>query len=122
MIFYGLTQQKYIYRLHLTVEDEATIYNWFVEFYCGRKNLSNKFREGRPRTDVFQAIVDVVRQMIEMDRYLYYREIATLDITMKQKHSMLREHWAVGKVCCRWISYDLTEAERRFVWIGARKF
>ena len=31
---------------------KAMIYNQLKEFYCGRKNLSDKVRKGRPRSPV----------------------------------------------------------------------
>ncbi|GBP58648.1 hypothetical protein EVAR_38109_1 [Eumeta japonica] len=51
------------------------IYNWFTEFKCGRVNLSDEFRDGRPSTAVNNKNIDAVRCMIETDRHVTYLEI-----------------------------------------------
>lgn len=122
MIYYdflcGLTQQQCIDRLHLAVGDKApsnaTVYNWFTEFKRGRTNVSDKFREGRPRTAVVPANIDAVKQMIEMDRHATYREIeASLGINVKQIHLILHKHLGVRKLCSRWIPHNLTDAQKK---------
>ena len=58
--------------------------NWFAEFQRGRTFLGDEFREGRPSTSVVATNVDAVREMIERDRHITYREIqASLGIDMK---------------------------------------
>ena len=82
IIFYdykcNLIPKQCIDRLHLAFGDEApsnrTVYNWFTEFQRGRTFLSDEFREGRPSTSV-ATNVDAVREMIERDRHITYREI-----------------------------------------------
>ncbi|GBP49812.1 hypothetical protein EVAR_83761_1 [Eumeta japonica] len=66
MIFYdfkcNLTSQQSLARLRTVFGDEASrktiIYNRFSEFKCGRVNLSNEFREGRPSTAVNNKNID----------------------------------------------------------------
>lgn len=56
----GLTEQ-YVYQRNLTFRDtpaEASIYNWFKEVHRGRRNISDKFCENRPRTDVTPENID----------------------------------------------------------------
>lgn len=114
----GLTQQQCIDRLHLAVGEKApsngTVYNWFAEFKRGRRNLSDEFRAGRPSTSVVATNIDAVREMIQMDRHVTYREIqASTGIDMKQIHEILHEHLAVKKLCARWIPHNLTEAQKK---------
>lgn len=49
---YGLTQQQYVDQLISTFGDEAphqaTVFQWFAEFNCGRCSLKDEFCEGRP--------------------------------------------------------------------------
>lgn len=57
--------------------------------------------------------------MIMQDRHVTYCEIeATLDISPNSIHTILHEHLAVKKVCCRWIPHNLTNAhkEARVDW------
>lgn len=95
----GLTQQQCINRLHLAVGDKApynaTVYNWFAEFNRGRASVSDKFREGRPKTAVVPQNIDAVRELIMQDCHVTYREIeASVGINMKQIHEILHEHLA----------------------------
>jgi len=103
MIFYdfkcGLT-------LHSAFGDEVpsktTVYDWFSEFMRGRVSLSNEFREGRPSTAVVPANIDAVREMVEADRHVTFREIeATMGIGKSQIQTILYEHLGVKKICTR---------------------
>ena len=67
------------------VPSNTTVYNWFAEFQRGRTFLNNEFREDRPSTSVVATNVDAVREMIERDRDIRYREIqASLGIGILQ--------------------------------------
>ena len=97
MIFYdskcNLTPKQCIDRFHLAFGDEApsnrTVYNWFAEFQSRRTFLCDEFRESRPSTSVVATNVDAVREMIERDRHMTYREIqASLRIDMKAIHNL----------------------------------
>ena len=78
----------------------GTVYNWFAEFQRGRTFVSNEFREGRPSMSVVANNVDSVREMIERDRHITYREIqAFLGIDMKAIHTILHDHLSVRKLC-----------------------
>ena len=111
MIFYdykcNLTPKQCIDQLHLAFGDEApsnrTIYNWFAEFQRGCIFL-DEIREGRLSTSVVAINVDAVREMIEGDWHITYREIqASLGIDMKAIHTILHDHLSVWKLCSRWI-------------------
>jgi len=119
MIFYdykcNLTPKQCIDLLHLAFEDKApsnrTVYNWFTEFKRGCTTILDEFREGRPST-VVATNVDVVREMIERDRHITYREIQTfLGIDTKAIHTILHDHLSVRKLFNRWILYNLTETQ-----------
>ena len=98
----NLTPKQCIDRLHLAFGDEAssnrTVYNWFAEFQRGSTFLSDEFREDRPSMSVVTTNVDAVREMIERDRHITYREIqAFLGIDMKAIHTILHDHLSVRK-------------------------
>ena len=64
--------------------------------------LSDEFREGRLSTFVVATNVDAVREMIERDRHITYREIqASLGIDMKAIYTILHDHLSVRKLCSR---------------------
>ncbi|EGI62252.1 FLJ37770-like protein [Acromyrmex echinatior] len=122
MIFYNykynLTSKQCIDRLHLVFGNEVPsnrmVYNWFAEFQRGRTFLCDEFREGCPSTSVVAANVNAVREMIERDRHMTYREIqASLGIDMKAIHMILHDHLNVRKLYSRWIPYNLTEAQKQ---------
>ena len=64
---------------HAWKHDEApsnrTDCHWFAEFQRGRTFVSDEFREGRPSTSIVATNADAVREMIERDRHITYREI-----------------------------------------------
>ena len=73
----------------------------------GRTFLSDEFCEGRSST----SVVATVREMIERDRHITYREIqASLGIDMKAIYTILHDHLSVRKLCSRWIPHNLIEA------------
>lgn len=45
---------------------------WYKEFQCSRNNLTNEFREDRPRTAVVDETIAEVGAMIEEDRLSSY--------------------------------------------------
>ncbi|KAG5319812.1 SETMR methyltransferase, partial [Pseudoatta argentina] len=117
----NLTPKSTMHRLHLAFGDKAlsnrTVYNWFAEFQ--RTFLCDEFREGRPSTSVVATNVDTVREMIERDRHMTYREIqASLGIDMKAIHMILHDHLSVRKLYSRWIPHNLTETQKqaRVTW------
>lgn len=63
----------------MAFENEApsnsSVYNWFGGFQRDRTILTDEFREGHSTTSIVAANVDAVREMIERDRYVTYREI-----------------------------------------------
>lgn len=114
----GLSRQECIDELKSLYGDEApsysTVKNWFNEFNRGRRSLNDEFRGGRPKSAVVPENIDAVRELIVQDRHVTYREIeASLGISTTSIHSILHEHLAVKKVCCRWIPHNLTIAQKK---------
>ena len=102
----GLTQQQCIDEPNSIFGTEApsrtSIYRWYGEFNQGRSSLQDEFREGHPKSVVVPKTVDAVRQLIQQDRHVTYREIeTTLGISGTSIHSILHEHLTIKKVCSR---------------------
>ena len=87
-----------------------TIYSWFVEFKYGRINLSNEFR--RPSTAVNNKNIAAVHHFIETDKHVTFNKIQASSICTSQVQSIPHNHLAVRKLCSRWISYNLTDAQK----------
>lgn len=121
MIYYDfrqkLSQQQCVERMKSTFGKEApsktTIYRWFQTFKSGRGSLSDEFREGRPKSVVTPENIDAVREMIEYDRHVTYREIeASLDIGMSTINTILHNKLGVKKICSRWTPQSLTKDQK----------
>lgn len=58
--------------------------------------------------------IDAVRNLIEEDRHVTYREIEiSLSISMTSIHKILHEHLGVRKLCARWFPHLLTDGQKR---------
>ena len=121
IIFYnfrhGLTQQQCIDELNSIFGDEApsrtSVYRWYGEFNRGLSSLQDEFREGRPKSVVVSETIDAVLELLLQYRHVTYREIeTTLDIIGTSIHSILHEHLTVKKICSRWISHNLSIAQK----------
>ena len=90
---------------------------FIIGFQHGRTFLSDEF-EGRPSMSVVATNVDAVREMIERDQHITYREIqASLGIDMKAIHTILHDHLNVRKLCSRWIpQFDRSSKTARVKW------
>ena len=122
IIFYnfrrGLTQQQCINELNSIFCDEvptrSSVYRWYGEFNRSRSSLQDEFRKGRPKSVVVPKTIDAVRQLVLQNRHVTYREIATtLGISGTSIHLILDEHFSVKKICSRWISYNLSIAQKK---------
>lgn len=107
LIFYdyrkGLTKQQCANQLHSIFGDEApslrSVSNWYNEFKNGRNSLEDGFRKGRPKSAVLPETVDAVREMINQDPHVTYRQIeASVGISSTSVHKILHEHLAMGKL------------------------
>lgn len=88
----------------------------FAEFNRGGRLLKDEFREGHPNSVVLPENIDIVREMIKLDRHVTYREIeASLGMSSTIVNSILHKHLGVKKICSRWIPHNFTNAQKRFV-------
>lgn len=86
IIFYnfrrGLTRLQCFEELTSVFRDEApclrTVERWYVEFQRGHTSVSDKSREGRPKSAFTEDNIIAVRQLIFEDRHVTYREIEAL--------------------------------------------
>ncbi|GBP39521.1 Putative uncharacterized protein FLJ37770 [Eumeta japonica] len=113
-----LIAQQSLGRLRTAFGDESscktTIYNWFAEFKRGRINLNHEFRGGRPSTAVSNKNLDAARRMIETDTCdMLCENWISLGIGMRRiPIIILYKHLGMKKLSSRWISYNLTEAQK----------
>ena len=92
---------------------EKIVYHCFAEFRYGLAFLSKKCCEGRPKSVGIPNNIDGVHKMIEEDRHATHHEIkASHDISHTAIHSILKEHFAVKRICSKWILHNLTEAKK----------
>ena len=65
-------------------------------------STEDEFREGRPKSVVVPETIDAVRQLIFQD----------LGISGTSIHSILYEHLTVKKMYLRWITHNLSIAQK----------
>ena len=100
----------------------TTVYRWYGEFNRGRSSLQDEFREALPKSVDVRETIDAVRQLMFQDHHVIYREIeTTLGISGTSIHSILHEQSTVKKICSRWISHNLSIAQKMVVSIGHKK-
>lgn len=83
IIFYnfrrGLTRLQCFEELTSVVSDEApclrTIGRWYLEFQRGHTSVSDKSREGRPKSAFTEDNIIAVRQLILEDRHVRHMTI-----------------------------------------------
>ena len=76
--------------------------------------VMNSVKVVHPLSSVVVTNVDAVREMIERDQHITYREIQTsLGIDMKAIHTILHDHLSVRKLCSCWIPHNLIEAQKQ---------
>ncbi|KAL0850447.1 hypothetical protein ABMA28_012250 [Loxostege sticticalis] len=94
--------------------DEApclrTVERWYLEFQRGHNSVSDRSREGRPKSAFTENNIIAVRQLILEDRHVTYREIeALLGISGTTIQKILHEAIGVRKLVCRWIPHLLSD-------------
>lgn len=118
IIFYnfrrGLTRLQCYEEIKSAFHDEApclrTVERWFSEFQHGNAILSDKSREGRPKSAFTEDNIVAVRQLILEDRHVTYREIeALLGISGTTIQKILHKELGVRKLVCRWIPHLLSD-------------
>lgn len=122
MIYYDfkskLSVEETLQRLVCAFGSEApcksSVYAWFRDFKLGRVLLEDEKKPGRPKAVTLPENIEAVRSLIEKDRPVTYREIASeLGISMTSINKILHKHLKVRKLCARWIPHLLTEEEKR---------
>lgn len=90
-----------------------TVERWYLEFLRGHSSLSDKLREGRPKTAMTQENIEAVRQLILEDRHVTYREIeASVGISGTTVQKILHEELVVKKLISRWIPHLLSDDQK----------
>lgn len=88
------------------------VYKWHERFRSGRKSIEDDPREGRP-SEVISSIKDNVKDMIQRDRRMTVRTIATeLSVSVSTVHEILTKELGMKKVSARWVPKLLSDEER----------
>ena len=109
---------------HSTTLQKAGIMNLIVVGVRSRTNSVQVYQNRFFLSLLFASEkTDFVRELLKQDYLVTHHEIEEfLDISMKCINKILHEHLAgKKKVCLRWIPANMTNAQKRFMSIGARK-
>lgn len=113
----GLHEDECLERLATAFESShpsrATIYRWYREFKRGGSSVSDKERDGRPRTGVTPENVEKVRLMVRDDPHISYEYIQkSLQVSSDTVSKILHEELRMKKVVCRWVPHSLTQFQK----------
>lgn len=85
----------------------------FGQFRRGRKSLNDDPRSGRPPTAVTDENTQAVKQMIEVDPYITYRQIAvSVSIGTRAVYKIVNEQLHYRKLFSRFVPHSLTEKQK----------
>lgn len=97
-----------------STQSKETVRRWFQEFQCGRVNLEDEARSGRPRTAVTEENVVAVKNLIKEDPHITYCEIEeVLKIASTSVNTILHECLHVQKRFACWVPHLITEGQKR---------
>ena len=92
----------------------SSVYEWVTKFKAGKNSLQDEPRSGRPNTAVTDATIAHVDEMIQLNRRVRVRDIASaLNISTYSVETIVHEHLQYRKICARWVPRSLTEEHKR---------
>ncbi|GFR58502.1 histone-lysine n-methyltransferase setmar-like protein [Elysia marginata] len=89
------------------------MYGWNTWFREGLTSLDDEAKSGRPKTSINEENTTRVDQLINCDRRMEIREIASkLEIPRSTVHEIVQDTLGYRKVSARWVPKILTEDQK----------
>ena len=89
-----------------------TVVRWVKAFKAGKFSVEDGTRPGRPKTSVTKATIAAVKIVVEQDKRLSVKDIASCTgISESSVQTILKTRLDLRKVCARWIPHLLTEEQ-----------
>lgn len=93
---------------------DISVYKWSKAFKDGRERVENEPHSRRPKTSTTEQIADRVNALIQNDRRITVRDIAsTLNISVGGVDCIIIDQLQYRKVCARWIPRMLTDQHKQ---------
>ncbi|KFD69439.1 hypothetical protein M514_07931 [Trichuris suis] len=91
---------------------KSVVYGWIRRFKDGREAIEDDQRAGRPATATSEGTVARVRNLVEGDRRITIRRIATMaGISLHSAFGILHETLGLRKLSARWVPKALREEQ-----------
>lgn len=114
----GLSAKQIINKLESIHGDSAPkekyVYYWFTEFKCGRTNINDAPRSGRPNEATTPEIIKKVHKMVLNDCRVKACEISDiLSICKNSATSVLHDYLHLKKLSSKWVPNSLTIDQKK---------
>ncbi len=97
-----------------SVLSENTIRRWIDAFNCGKRDIIDKTRSGRPREAVTAQIIRNIKSIVNKDPHIVTRKISeSIGISQERVTYILHKELGLTKVCKKWIPHVLTEENKQ---------
>ena len=98
--------------------DQALAYSnvrrWAQLFREGRDSIKDELRTCRPKSATDDLYIELVGEFLRSDSCCSIEEISKYtEISTRSIYRILKEVLGVRKVCARWLSYSLSEAQKK---------
>ena len=94
--------------------DRSTVSRWMRRFTSGRQSLEDDPRSGAPTTAKTCTNIDVVKDLLNADRWATYDELEEQSgLSRGTLQRIIHEELKMKKVCTRWVPCLLTEEQRQ---------
>ena len=92
----------------------SSVKTWCRHFKCGRSNVADLPRSGRPSSECNDENAAKVKKIIDIDRKMTVAEIASaVKLSETTVHRILHNRLNMRKVCARWVPHLLTHEQKQ---------
>lgn len=87
---------------------ERQVFRWVSAFKCGKNDIEDESRSGRPKSATSLEVVQIVEKLVMSDRRKKVRELANeVGIDVHSVWDILHRDLELTKVCSRWVIKNL---------------
>jgi histone-lysine N-methyltransferase SETMAR len=92
----------------------STVARWSSSFKAGRQSVEDRFRSGRPVTEINKTNIQLVEKLIEKDCHITYASLKEqTSLSMGTLHRIVLHHLKFRKITSRWVPYKLSAENKK---------